>query len=135
MAAKSVWIGHQIRVPAYPQKVSCGVFELRSLRNPQKIHTKVKNIYIKKKKKGTYLYNLVARPICQIYVAFNYYFLNRPLKEKALDCALRKKAALFRDAICAIVLELEVALRATFANHPRMVRYGFVQLKRAQGVG
>jgi hypothetical protein len=52
-------------------------------------------------------------------------------KEKVRDCALRKKAALFRDANCAIVLE--VVRWAIIANHPRMVRYGLVLLRRAQG--
>jgi hypothetical protein len=41
--------------------------------------------------------------------------------EKALDCALRKKAALFGDANCAVVPE--VVRWATCPNHPRMVRY------------
>ena len=50
-------------------------------------------------------------------------------KEKALACALRKKAALFRDANRAVVLE--IVRWAIIANHPRMVRYGFVQLRRA----
>jgi hypothetical protein len=50
-------------------------------------------------------------------------------KEKALACALRKKAALFRDANCAVVLE--VVRWAITANHPRMGRYGEVQLRRA----
>jgi hypothetical protein len=44
----------------FPQKVFCGVFELPLLRNAQK-----------------HLPHLVA--ICQIYVAFNFYFLRRPL--------------------------------------------------------
>ena len=51
-------------------------------------------------------------------------------KEKALACALRKKAALFRDANRAVVLE--IVRWAIIANHPRMVRYGFVQLRRAR---
>jgi hypothetical protein len=46
------------------------------------------------------------------------------------DCALRKKAALFRDANCAVVLE--VVRWAITANHPRMGRYGEVQLRRAR---
>ena len=53
----------------------------------------------------------------------------RAWKEKALACALRKKAALFRDANRAVVLE--IVRWAIIANHPRMVRYGFVQLRRA----
>ena len=48
----------------------------------------------------------------------------RAWKEKALACALRKKAALFRDANRAVVLE--IVRWAIIANHPRMVRYGFV---------
>jgi hypothetical protein len=50
-------------------------------------------------------------------------------KKRQLDCALRNKAALFRDTNCATVSE--VVRWAIFANHPRMVRYGVVQLKRA----
>jgi hypothetical protein len=50
-------------------------------------------------------------------------------KEKALACALRKKAALFCDANCAAVLE--VVRWAITANHSRMDRYGEVQLRRA----
>ena len=50
-------------------------------------------------------------------------------KEKALACALRKEAALFRDANRAVVLE--IVRWAIIANHPRVVRYGFVQLRRA----
>jgi hypothetical protein len=50
-------------------------------------------------------------------------------EESALACALRKKAAPFRDANRAVVLE--IVRWAITANHPRMVRYGFVQLRRA----
>jgi hypothetical protein len=50
-------------------------------------------------------------------------------KEKALACALRKKAALVRDANRAVVLE--IVRWAIITNHPRMVRCGFVQLRRA----
>ena len=49
-----------------------------------------------------------------------------PGMERKVACALRKKAALFRDANCAVVLE--VVCWAIIANHPRMVRYGLVQL-------
>jgi hypothetical protein len=51
-------------------------------------------------------------------------------EEKALACALRKKAALFRDANCAVVLKV-VRWAAIIADHPRMDRYGEVQLRRA----
>ena len=54
----------------------------------------------------------------------------RAWKEKALACALRKKAALFRDANRAVVLE--IVRWAITANHPRMGRYGEVQLRRAR---
>jgi hypothetical protein len=51
-------------------------------------------------------------------------------KEKALACALRKKATLFRDANCAVVLG--VVRRVITANHPRVVRYGLVLPRRAR---
>jgi hypothetical protein len=57
----------------FPQKVFYGVFELPLLRNAQKRHKKKK----KKKKVPSYLLHLVA--ICQIYIAFNFLFLRRPL--------------------------------------------------------
>jgi hypothetical protein len=60
----------------FPPKVFNGVFELPLLRNAHKRHTK-KSHTKKEKKKGTYLPHLVA--ICQIYVAFNFYFVRRPL--------------------------------------------------------
>jgi hypothetical protein len=50
-----------------------GVFELPLLRNAQKRHKQISKI----KKKITYLPHLVA--ICQIYVAFKFLFLRRPL--------------------------------------------------------
>jgi hypothetical protein len=56
-----------------PQNVFYGVFELPLLRNAQKRHKKGKiKLYL-----PGYLLHLVA--ICQIYVAFNYFVLKRPL--------------------------------------------------------
>jgi hypothetical protein len=64
----------------FPEKAFDGVFELPLLRNAQKRH-KRKSQKKLKKRKGTYLPHLVA--ICQIYVAFNFLFLDAPCAHRA----------------------------------------------------
>jgi hypothetical protein len=59
----------------FSQKVFCGVFELPLMRNAQKGHKRKSQKKIGKK--STYLPHLVA--ICQIYVAFSFLFIWRPL--------------------------------------------------------
>jgi hypothetical protein len=59
---------------AFSQKHVRGVFELPSLRNAQKNHTKNSPQKLKERKQGTYLpiYTPHSVAICQIYVAFNF---------------------------------------------------------------
>ena len=65
------FFGQKFLTWTFPKFFFNGVFELPLLRNAQKRHKKNKN------KIGTYLPHLVA--ICQIYVAFNFFSLGRPL--------------------------------------------------------
>jgi hypothetical protein len=54
------------------------------------------------------------------------------MERKGARLRYEKESSTFRDANCAVVLEVSAQGQiAIFANHPRMVRYVLVQLTQA----